>query len=106
MPANSDSHIHLLVKKLPPSRPRRLPQMGEGSDLEESGCVYIDADVYQASCLNMLLPKGFRIEQEDTVRRAMQQRLVTQKNSLKMAQRNAKTQQLADAKEAAKQAKF
>jgi len=47
-----------LNKNLPPSKPRHLPNANSG----ESALIYIDADVYQAATLNVMLPKGFKIE--------------------------------------------
>jgi len=47
-----------LAKNLPPSKPRHLPNVNSG----ENPLIYIDADVYQAATLNVMLPKGFKIE--------------------------------------------
>jgi hypothetical protein len=38
--------------------------------------VAIECDTYQACMLNMRLPKGFKIEQEDLVHKAISQRQV------------------------------
>lgn len=77
-----------------------LPNAGEDSDIgdETSGLVYIDADVYQACILNMNLPKGFKIETEDVVRRAIAHRSLNRKNYLKIQAKNNKAQQIADAR--------
>ena len=33
--------------------------------------MFLDCDIYQAARLNMILPKGFRIEQDSAVFKAM-----------------------------------
>lgn len=86
-------------RKLPPSRPRTIPA---GEDADGPGFTYIDCDVYQACTLNLMLPKGFKLEQEDTIRRAMHTREVQRRNMLKQQQKTAKAQQLANEREAAK----
>lgn len=84
-----------------------LPNTGEDSEIEDEtiGRVYIDVDVYQACILNMSLPKGFKLETEDNVRRALAQRILNRKNFLKTQAKNNKAQQIADARQAAKDAK-
>lgn len=62
----------LSLSNLHDSRPR-LCQNEEDSDnidYGRSGLVFVEADIYQACIINKNLPKGFKIEQEDTVRRA------------------------------------
>jgi len=39
--------------------------------LSGDGPIYVQADLYQASTLNLLLPKGFKLELEESVLKAM-----------------------------------
>jgi len=48
----------------------------DAQELEELGLpssrlVYVNADIYQASILNLLLPKGYKIESSENVLKAM-----------------------------------
>lgn len=63
-----------------------IQNAAEDSDIGEqtSGLVYVDVDVYQACILNMNLPKGFKIEKEDVVRKDIAQRSLNRKNYLKI----------------------
>jgi hypothetical protein len=45
--------------------------------------IFVNADIYQASVLNSLLPKGFRVEMQDSALKAMLQREKTQKENQK-----------------------
>jgi len=54
------------------NRPRRLDaQKMEELGLSGDGPIYVQADLYQASTLNLLLPKGFKLELEESVLKAM-----------------------------------
>lgn len=68
-----------MAKKIPAgSQPRRMileENEKKKLDLDNQGVIYIDCNIYQAAVLNSRLPKGFKIEQDESVFKAISVRL-------------------------------
>ena len=71
--------LQVIANKLPVgSKPRRMileENEQKNLDLNSEGVIYIDCNVYQAAVLNTRLPKGFKIEQDESVFKAISLRL-------------------------------
>lgn len=65
----------------------------------------LSCDVYQAAIVNVRLPKGFKLESEDVVLKAIHQREIQHRNQLKQAAKQEKVRQQAAAKAAARAAR-
>lgn len=50
---------------------------------------FVMCDTYQACRLNMKMPPGFKLEVDEVVIKAIQQRLIKQKKAQKVAQKAA-----------------
>ena len=97
----------MLQRTLPAHRPRTLETGGmENVNIAGQGPVYVNCDTYQAAVLNCMLPKGFKLIQEDTVFKEIQQRFINLENHKKQQARLDKEKKREEEKLAAKNEKL